>query len=81
MANPYPPAVVRLTDEQVNSRLNWTGLDEEGKADLPAQIIHIVPSGSSTVTVVNPLDPDPDGYRYAPWPSYTRPRPAGRKGC
>lgn len=81
LANPYPPVAVRLTDEQVNSRLTWTGLDGEWPADAAAQIIHVVPSGSSTVTVVNPVDPDPDGYRKVPWTSYSRPRPAGRKGC
>lgn len=80
-ANPYPPKVVRLTDEQVAGRQAWTGIGQEWPAEVAAQVVHIVPSGSSTVTTVNPLDPDPDGYKLRPWPSYTRPMPAGRKGC
>ena len=78
LANPYPPVVGQYRFEQLPGRMAWTRLDDEAPPNAAAQIIHIVPSGSSTVTVVNPTDPDPDGYRLFPWPTHSRPVPAGR---
>lgn len=67
----YPPAVGRFRQEQVAHRGNWSGVPDRDVLAAAMHVIHVVPHGASTVTLVNPLDPgtvsDPEGYVTAGW--------------
>jgi hypothetical protein len=52
-----PPAVGKMRDYQVENQMSWAGVPDRDVTCASMNRINCVPSNSTTVTTVNPLDP------------------------
>lgn len=53
----YHPRARKLRPEQIADRSTWARVPDAQVAMAAAHVIHVIPLGASTVTVLNPLDP------------------------
>lgn len=53
----YQPQAGKLREDQVAQRSTWSRVPDAQVELAAAHVIHVLPLGASTVTLLNPLDP------------------------